>query len=288
MARGLDHISHAVRDLDAAAALYERLGFIVGGRNRHAWGTHNRVVQLDCFYVELLTIGEPDKIPPHGPRSFSFGAFQRDFLSRREGLSMLLLDSRDAKADAAAFRAAGIGDFDVFDFEREGRRPDGSAVTLAFSLVFATDARAPDAGFATCQHHFPQNFWNPAVQAHRNGATTVAGVVMVAENPSDHHVFLSAYTGERELLATSSGVTVTTPHGFIQAMEPSTFVGHFGVAAPDVTRGGQLAALVVSVRDLAATAALLAKVGVAAETRMGRLVVGPQAAMGATIVFEAR
>jgi len=163
MARGLDHISHAVHDLDAAAAFYERLGFIVGARNRHDWGTHNRVVQLDRFYVELLTVGEPEKIPPHGPRSFSFGAFNRDFLARREGLSMLLLDGRDAKADAAAFRAAGIGDFDVFDFEREGRRPDGSAVKLAFSLVFAVDPRAPDAGFATCQHHFPQNFWNPAV-----------------------------------------------------------------------------------------------------------------------------
>ena len=288
MARGLDHISHAVHDLDAAAAFYERLGFIVGARNRHDWGTHNRVVQLDRFYVELLTVGEPDKIPPHRPRSFSFGAFQRDFLARREGLSMLLLDSRDAKADAASFRAAGIGDFDVFNFEREGRRPDGSAVKLAFSLAFATDARAPDAGFATCQHHFPQNFWNPAVQAHRNGATSVAGVVMVAENPSDHHVFLSAYTGERELLATSSGVTVTTPRGFIQAMEPSTFANHFGVPAPDVTRGGQLAALVVTVSDLAATAALLASASVPAEIRMGRLVVGPHAAMGATIVFEAR
>jgi hypothetical protein len=287
MARGLDHIVHAVHDLDAAASLYERLGFIVGSRNRHPWGTHNRVVQLDRFFVELLTVGEPDKIPPHGPRSFSFGAFQRDFLTRREGLSMLLLDGRDAKADAAAFRAAGIGDFDVFDFEREGRRPDGSTVKLAFSLVFATDARAPDAGFATCQHHFPQNFWNPAAQAHRSGATTVAGAVMVAENPSDHHVFLSALTGERELLATSSGVTVTTPHGFIQAMEPATYASHFGVPAPDVARGGQLAALVVMVRDLAATAALLAQAGVPAETRMGRLVVGPQAGMGATIAFAA-
>ncbi len=30
MARGLDHIVHAVRDLDAAADFYRRLGFIVG------------------------------------------------------------------------------------------------------------------------------------------------------------------------------------------------------------------------------------------------------------------
>jgi catechol 2,3-dioxygenase-like lactoylglutathione lyase family enzyme len=35
MARGLDHIVHAVRDLDAAAALYRELGFTVGARNKH-------------------------------------------------------------------------------------------------------------------------------------------------------------------------------------------------------------------------------------------------------------
>ena len=35
MARGLDHIVHAVRDLDAAAELYRRLGFTAGARNRH-------------------------------------------------------------------------------------------------------------------------------------------------------------------------------------------------------------------------------------------------------------
>src|SRR5215471_10060863 len=286
MARGLDHISHAVHDLDAAGALYERLGFTVGARNRHSWGTHNRVVQLDRFYVELLTVGEPDRIPPHGPRSFSFGAFQRDFLSRREGLSMLLLDGRDAKADAAAFRAAGIGDFDVFDFEREGRGPDGAAVKLAFSLVFATDARAPDAGFATCQHHFPQNFWNPAAQRHANTAARVASAVLVADNPSDHHIFLSALTGERELLATSSGVTVQTPRGTIQVMEPSAYERYFGVAPPDFARGARLAALIFAVRERAHVAALLEQARMPAAERMSRIVVGPQEAMGAAIVFE--
>jgi catechol 2,3-dioxygenase-like lactoylglutathione lyase family enzyme len=56
MARGLDHIAHAVRDLDAAATLYGRLGFNVGARNRHPWGTHNRIVQLPGFFIELVTV----------------------------------------------------------------------------------------------------------------------------------------------------------------------------------------------------------------------------------------
>src|SRR6201999_1888529 len=59
MSRGLDHIVHAVRDLDAAADLYRRLGFTVGVRNRHPWGTHNHIVQIPGFFIELLTLAEP-------------------------------------------------------------------------------------------------------------------------------------------------------------------------------------------------------------------------------------
>ena len=284
MARGLDHIVHAVHDLDAAAMLYERIGFIVGARNRHPWGTHNRLIQLPGFFVELVTVAEPEKL---GDDGFSrlFGARNRDFLGAHQGFSLLMLESTDAARDAGQFRDAGIAASEVLRFEREAKRPDGTPVTVGFSLAFARDALAPDIGFAVCRQHAPENFWNPAFQAHPNGTSGVAGVVMVAENPSDHHIFLSAFAGERELLATSSGVTVTTPRGFIQAMEPDIYASQFGVPAPDVSNGARLAALVVAVRDQTATSALLAKAKVSAETRMGRLVVGPQTAFGAAIAF---
>jgi hypothetical protein len=286
MPRGLDHIVHAVRDLDAAAASYQRFGFTVGARNRHPFGTHNRIVQLPGAYIEILAIGDPDAIAPHGPRSFSFAAFHRDFLARAEGLDMILLEGRGAAADAAAFRAAGIGDFDVFDFAREGHRPDGSTARLAFSLAFAVDRTAPDIAFATCQHQFPENFWDPACQRHVNTAERIAGVVMVAENPADHHIFLSAFVGERELLATSSGINVPTPRGDIQVMGPAAFTQHFGVAPPDLTQGARLAALRFTVRDFAAAVKVLQAANVPASVRMGRIIVGPQAATGATLVFE--
>ena len=285
MARGLDHIVHAVRDLDACGALYERLGFTVGARNRHDWGTHNRIVQLPGFFIELLTVAEPDKLGQDG-LSQLFGEHNRDFLSRHEGLSGLLLESRDATADAALFRAAGIAASEPLRFGREGRRPDGTPIQLAFSLAFARDPAGAEAIFVACQHHFPENFWTPAFQVHRNGATGVGGVVMVAENPSDHHIFLSALTGERELLATSSGITLATPRGTIQVMEPSAYALHFGVAPPDISRGARLAAVIVAVRDRAHLAALLAQAEVPAAERMDRIIVGPHDAMGATLVFE--
>ena len=74
MPRGLDHIVHAVRNLDAAADLYRRLGFTVGARNRHPWGTHNHIVQFPGFFIELLTLAEPDKLGSDG-FSTLFGAY---------------------------------------------------------------------------------------------------------------------------------------------------------------------------------------------------------------------
>ncbi len=281
--RGLDHIVHAVHDLDAAGEAYARLGFTVGARNRHPWGTHNRIVQFPGVFIELLAIGEMERIPPARPRSLSFGAFTRDFLAKGEGLSMLVLEGKGAAADAQAFRAAGIGDFDVFDFEREGKRPDGSAVKVAFSLAFAADPTAPDTGFFTCQQHYPENFWNPAFQNHPNGVTGVAGVVFVAENPADHHVFLKAFSGVSDLKSTSSGITIETPRGEIQVMDPAAFGLHYAVEPPDVARGMRLAAIRFAVGETrTARAALAAN----ADERMDKLIVGPKAAHGATLVFE--
>jgi catechol 2,3-dioxygenase-like lactoylglutathione lyase family enzyme len=285
MPRGLDHVVHAVRDLDAAAAFYRRLGFTVGARNRHAWGTHNHLVQLPGFFVELLAVAEPEKLGEDG-FSALFGNFNRLFLKEQEGLSLLILESGDAAADAAAFRAAGIAASDVLRFEREGKRPDGSAVKVGFSLAFARDPKARAIGFAVCQQHYPENFWNPAFQQHVNTAMAVTAAVLVAENPSDHHIFLSAFTGVRDLAATSGSVTAATPRGDIRIVDPEAFRSRFGVEPPDVSAGARLAALQFKVRDRNAFAAALDRGGIASAFRLGASVIAPQAAMGATLVFE--
>lgn len=101
--RHIDHVVVAVRDLDGAADLYARLGFQVGPRNRHPWGTENRIIQFRQSFIELITVLEDADIPPHAPGRFSFGAFVRDYLQRREGLAMLVLSSADDTADAARF-----------------------------------------------------------------------------------------------------------------------------------------------------------------------------------------
>jgi len=286
MARGLDHIVHAVRDLEAGADLYRRLGFTVGARNRHPWGTHNHIVQLPGFFVEVLTMAEPEKLGDDGISKL-FGDYNRRFLEAGEGFSLLILESHDAQADARAFDATKIAASDVVRFEREGKRPDGSPVKVAFSLAFARDALSPAHHFAVCQQHYPESFWDPAYQRHANAVTGVGGVVMVADNPSDHHIFVSAFVGERELQSSSAGITVATPRGDVQVMAPTAYRDHFGIDSPDIATGGRLAALRLVSSDLTATEASLTSGGFSPVHRMGRIVVPPEQAFGAALVFEA-
>ena len=287
MPHGLDHIVHAVRDLDAAAEFYLRTGFTVGGRNRHPWGTHNRIVQLKNCYIEVLEVAEPEKIVPHATRSFSFGAFHRDFLARREGFSMLLLNSSDAASDAQAFEANGIGAFDVFDFAREGKRPDGGTVKLAFSLAFAAEPNSPDLRFAVCQHHFPENFWNPAFQVHANGAQRVPGVVMIANDPARHQDFLKAYIGAGEVTSGPAGVIARTENGEIEILEPPAARDLLGFPVKASGDGLTLNAMRFAVADLGQTEALYRKNGLVVRCHGEKLMVPPDEAFGATLIFEA-
>lgn len=284
MPRGLDHIVHAVRDLDAAADVYRRLGFTVGARNKHPWGTHNHIVQLPGFFIEILTLAEPDKL---GDDGFSklFGVYTRDFVNHRDGLALLILESQDARADAVAFRAANVAISDVMRFEREGKRPDGSPVKVAFSLAFAEDKLAPDIHFATCQQHYPENFWNSTFQQHANSVSGIAGTVVVAEEPEEHRAFFEVFTGT-PAQAGEGGFSLATPRGTIDVTAPGAFLLRFGVKPPDVSGGARLAALRFQTADAERVQASPELAGLAGLYAGNAVVIGAEDALGAVLVFE--
>lgn len=284
MPRGIDHLVLAVQDLDAAGRFYEALGFTVGARNRHPWGTENRIVQFPGVFLELITVGAGAAIAPHGPGFFSFGAFVRDSLARREGPCMLVLDSADAEGDRLAFAAAGIGSFERFDFERQAKRPDGSTARVAFSLAFAAAPLMPEVGFFVCQQHEPQNFWTPAYQQHANGARGVPAVTIVAENPSDHAEFLSTFSGVRDFVSNSAGIALATARGHIEVASAAAIRFHTGVVLNEAPT--RIGGFTVEVADIAAIVPRLQAAGVPAHRTGEDLIVAPQDAFGALLVLR--
>lgn len=245
MLRGLDHIVVAVNDLDAAGRAYEALGFTVTPENRHPWGTANRLIQLDGFFIELLSVAEPDLIPETAGRQFSFGAFNQTFLARGEGASMLVMESRDARFDRQDFEKVGLSLFEPFSFERVAHLPDGKTAKVAFDLTILRDPLSPDIGYFTCHNKYPENFWKPGFQSHSNGAREIRTIYLVAEDPSDHHEFLGGFTGQREMRATSLGLEIETARGKISVLNPAAYRSLVGESAADALKGDlpQLAAI---------------------------------------------
>jgi catechol 2,3-dioxygenase-like lactoylglutathione lyase family enzyme len=286
MARGIDHLIIAVRDLEAARRTFEGLGFTVAPIARHPFGTANAVIQFAGSYLELVSVYDPQLIPAVRPGVLSFAAFNRDFLAKREGMSMLALKSADAAADQADFEAHGLPGFEPLHFERMATGPDGVDRPVSFSVTFTREPRLKEVGFLTCQHHRPENFWRQEYQCHANGALGVGSAVLVARDPADFHAFMTVFSGMRDMSSTSLGVTFDVGDGAIELLSPVGFEAWFGENTdPDPRR---FLACRIEVPGLGKTREVLLKNGVAFSERQGALVVPPQAAHGLAIAFVAR
>jgi catechol 2,3-dioxygenase-like lactoylglutathione lyase family enzyme len=275
--RRIDHVVVAVRNLDEAGDFYRRLGFQVGKRNQHPWGTENRLVQFGSSFVELITVGESAHlISPHEARRFSFGAFISNYLQQREGLAMLVLTSNNARRDAALFAERGIGDFEAFSFERRGVKPDGTDTRVAFSLAFARDSTAAEVGFFVCQQHTPENFWDGRFQHHANHAENITAVALTTSEPERHLTFFTAFTGVENRPLLSGDYTFDLNGGRVQLLRG--------------TQAGQplFTSFTVQVDDTSAMGRRLTAEEIPFTDSHDVLVVPSDAAFGTAIRFEAR
>ena len=250
--RALDHIVVAVADLDRTASDYEALGFVLTPRARHPdnMGTSNRLAQFAARnFIELLEVDRPRGLDEHAldatPPRYSFGAQNRDFLKRRQGLSLLVLASDDARADLADWQARGLRTYAPFDFERRARLPDGQEVTVAFTLGFVTDPDLPALGFFVCQNRFPQYFWKPAFQQHANGAQGIVALYLAAEEPARHVAFLTALTGG-EAREVPGGLAIALAGGCdLRVLRPERITSLAG-STPDLSDGPLFAGIAVA------------------------------------------
>lgn len=284
---GIDHVVHAVADLDRAATLFEALGFTLTPRAQHPFGTGNRLAQLQGGFIELLAVTKPDEVPAAGPGEFSFGAYNRDFLKAGEGMSMLALRSAGWETDRARFLGAGLPLFAPFQFGRTARQPDGREMTLDFRLTFTGDPAFDQAVFFTCDHrHPPDVFWKPAYKSHGNSAQRLSEVYMVADDPAAHAPFLAALLGS----AVPVPMGLSAPLGDVRltVFTPAALEQAFPGAAVPPPPPGQVrfAGYRVAVRLLSVIAGRAKLAGLAPRRAENRLWLAPADAFGALLAFS--
>lgn len=283
---GIDHLVLSVGDLDAAEDFFTRAGFTLTPRAEHPFGTSNHLAIMQGNFLELLGTTAPKRIPPHAPGRFSLPAQHRDLLSRRQGLSFVVLSSEDARADHERFLAAGLPASEPLDFSRLAGQPDGAQATMSFSIVIVAEPALGDAPHFVCQQHTPEYFWHAAYQAHANGALGIGEVVLVAEEPAALAPYYSALVAPNAVHGTDGGLAVETGRGRILVLRPAALAHRFaGAEVPVYAPRPYVAGLQVRTVDLARAADCLRRGGIAFSAVPGSLRVAPADAFGAALEF---
>ena len=249
--RGIDHIVLCVHDLVAAKARYEELGFTTTPIAVHPFGTSNSLVQLQGNFIELIAVTHPEKITPEQEDRFSFAQFIQHYLRQRQGMAMLVFASQDARADQQEFKRKGLTTYALFDFSRQAKLPDGSEVTVAFSLAFVTHPKMPNAAFFCCQQHAPEYFWKADYQRHTNGANAISEVIMVAEDAVDYREFFADLQAKDQVQVIDQALQVRTDYGQLSLLNDQQYHNRFA-NDPDqpITAGPHFAACQIAVDQL--------------------------------------
>ncbi len=168
----LDHLGHFVPDLDAAAAVWEQLGFAVTPISVHQVagkpaGTSNRCVMLDEGYIELLA-----------PTSDTANAQRvRERMKRFVGVHLACFGTLAAAAEHARLAAHGFEPDPVVNLAR--KLDTGEPVR--FSVVYVPPAKMPEGRVQYCEHLTPRQVWREGfVNPFR-----LRAVYVVADEPED-------------------------------------------------------------------------------------------------------
>lgn len=248
---GADHVVVAVRDLDASAAQWKRLGFTISPRGTHSpqMGSGNYTIMFDEDYLELLgVLAETDQNKP-----------TRDFLAKREGIERTAFTTDDAAGGAAELKSRGLEPLGPVHFGRPVELPGGGTGEARFN-VFRWPLTENPGGMRifACQHLTRETVWIPELQKHANGARRIVRVEVLSADPAAAAAHMSRLIDEPVVPEAGGSYRVASGKGRADFV----FYDAAGLAAryPDVVRQGAgvegAIAIVLGTDDLAKARAI--------------------------------
>ena len=287
--RLFDHFVLPVGELLDARARYETLGFTVAPSAIHPFGTENCCIFFeDETFIEPLGIAQRETCEAAALKGNQFVRNDQTYRFRvgEEGFSHLVIKSSDAKADHKRFTQLGLSGGKILNFGRSFKNAAGEKQRISFSLAFASDLRAPDAGFFACEPVLKSKGSRGVLLNHKNGVVRTKSVIMSEPNPSDFQYFLQDFLDQRETEASSFSFDIEAGNGTIQVLTPNALNTLYGLTH-DSGRGLMLKALVLGVKALDETRALLKQNDIDHIDNGHNLVVKPALGQGAALIFEA-
>ena len=277
---GIDHAVVVVKDLDAAAETWKRLGFTLSPRGTHSakMGSGNYTIMLDPDYIELLGIlAETDHNAP-----------TRNFLAQRgEGIERIAFTAIDSAAGAEEIRSHGFEPIGPIDFERPVPLPDGTVSAAKFRAFQWPVAETPGGlRIFACQHKTRETVWIPELMSHANAAKQLKQALIVTPDPAKDAAHLSRLIDCEGRNEADGAVTVASGGDradFVFLTRDQLAARYPGVPLAGLPeRGG--AGLVLASHDLATTEKTL---GAAAVRSGASVVVPPASATGTLLAFVA-
>jgi hypothetical protein len=287
--RPIDHLVLPTANLAAARARLPALGFTVAPDGVHPFGTENA-----CVYFAGGTFLEPLAVRDGATADEAIAGgnvfVARDRMFRQangdEGFSAVVFGTDDAAADHRDFVEAKISAGDVLDFSRPFIDASGKTAVASFKLAFAAEPDARDAFFFTCERLNAPDVDRVALQRHANGANRISAVVASSESPERHAGFLASLARSEAVSRVDSAFDVDLSNGKLSVLPAASLAREFGVKGSAGGNGLQLAALLFTVDDLAATGMLLRSNSIEFSTIGGRLIVSQAPGQGAAFAFE--
>jgi hypothetical protein len=218
----LDHVVIDVRDeMDEATRIYRSLGFQLTPIGRHSLGTINHLAMFDSNYLELL--------------GYEKGAtdIRADVASYPPGLNGLVFASTDSTATYEAMKENGVPIQEPVEFFRPVDLPGGKKEDARFRTVRLPRGTIPGVRAYFCHHLTKHLVWRDVWLKHGNTTQTIAGVVIIAQDPTAIVSVLEKMFGPAALRRTAEGVTLTMSNSHVDIVSPDVFAQRYGDTAPD-------------------------------------------------------
>lgn len=278
--RGLDHVLVATEDLDAAAAVWRKLGFTPTPPGRHIGkSTGNYCVMFPQDYVELIGIVDD------GAERAAFDAVIR---ARGDGLFASAIAPSEAGEAHAGVTTAGIEAGALRPLHRTVERPDGPA-DLYFTNFDLPAETTPDFHFFFCGHLTDEAMRHPDWLAHANGVVGLNGVAVVSPDPAALADAYGALFGRGNLTLTDNVLTIHVNNHHVMFMTEQDFRAmHPDIELAPAAAAAWGGAISFRVTDVDQTAAYFDGAGVGYEPVGETLQVPPGEATGVLMEFRTR